>query len=50
MNESGRQIGLVANEIGDSDGSKAVRIERSGKYLLNIRSDGDWSISVARPE
>jgi hypothetical protein len=50
INESGREIGLVANEIGDSDGSKAVRIERSGKYLLNVRSDGDWSISVARPD
>ncbi len=47
---TGRTTDHLANQIGDFDGSKAVRIERSGKYLLNIDADGEWFISVARPD
>jgi hypothetical protein len=50
MTDTGRSIDYLVNQIGDFDGSKAVRIERSGKYLLNIDADGDWEISVARPD
>lgn len=50
VSESGQSIDYLVNQIGDFDGSKAVRIERSGKYLLNIDADGDWSVSGARPD
>jgi hypothetical protein len=48
--DTGRPINTLANQIGDFEGSKAVRIERSGRYLLNIDADGEWSISAARPD
>lgn len=50
MAESGPAMSSLVNVIGVFDGSKAVRIERSGRYLLNIDADGNWSISVAKPD
>ncbi len=49
VDERGRPIENLVNEIGPFSGSKAIQIQRAGKYLLNIDADGDWSISVSSP-
>jgi hypothetical protein len=42
----GKRIEQVTGVIGSYDGSKAIKIEESGVYLLNITADGDWTVSV----
>jgi hypothetical protein len=46
LDGQGRYVELLANEIGAFDGSKAVRIDTSGPYILDIAADGDWTVSV----
>ena len=46
MDNQGNEIDLVANEIGNFNGSKAVSITQSGNYLLNIDADGNWEVSI----
>lgn len=50
MDERGRSVETLVNQIGRYSGSKAVQIRGADKYLLNIDADGDWSISVSRPD
>ncbi len=49
LDEQGRSVETLANEIGRFSGSKAVRIQHAGKYLLNIDADGGWTASVSHP-
>ena len=46
LNSEGDHIDLLANEIGEFDGSKAVGISKAGIYLLDISADGNWEISI----
>ncbi|MGB9927621.1 MAG: YncE family protein [Methanosarcina sp.] len=46
MDDQGNEIDLVANEVGNFNGSKAVSITQSGNYLLNIDADGNWEVSI----
>ena len=46
LDAEGDKIDLLANEIGEFDGSKAVGISESGIYLLDISADGSWEISI----
>jgi len=46
LNAEGDYIDLLANGIGEFDGSKAVGISESGIYLLDISADGNWEISI----
>jgi len=46
MNKEGDPIELLVNEIGNFDGSKAVRIPVDNLYLFNVAADGNWSISL----
>jgi hypothetical protein len=45
----GISMDVLANEIGVYDGSHAVRITYSGIYLMDIRADGNWIVSVQNP-
>jgi len=36
----------LVNEIGSFDGSKAVHIDESGTYLLDISADGNWTVRI----
>ena len=49
LNAEGDSIDLLANEIGEFDGSKAVGISESGIYLLDISADGGWTITIEQP-
>lgn len=46
---TGDQIELLVNEIGPFDGAKAVGVNRSGNYLLDVTADGSWSVTVEQP-
>lgn len=46
LDDNGQSVELLVNEIGSFNGSKAVGIENTGIYLLDISADGNWSISV----
>lgn len=46
LDRNGKYIELLVNEIGNFDGSKAVRIEKDEIYLLDITADGNWSIAI----
>lgn len=37
---------LIANEIGNFEGSKAVKMEKTGNYLLDITGEGSWTIVI----
>jgi len=46
LDSNGRRVDLLVNEIGSSSGSKAIRIARSGTYLLQVEADGPWTVQV----
>ena len=48
-NPAGGSFGLdslLVNEIGNFEGSKAVRIDKTGSYLLDITGTGKWIITI----
>lgn len=46
LNAEGDKTDLLANEIGEFEGSKAVGVSESGIYLLDINANGNWEISI----
>jgi len=47
LDNQGNYIAGLAFEIGESfDGSKAVGIDESGTYILDIKADGDWTVRI----
>jgi hypothetical protein len=45
LNEKGRKIAILANEIGTFSGVKETNIPSSGFYLFDIQAEGKWEIS-----
>jgi len=45
---SGADVGLGANEIGTSSGSRAIRIPANGTYIFGVLFDGQWTLSLAQ--
>jgi hypothetical protein len=45
----GTRIALLANAVGNFNGSKAVGINLRGQYLINVDADGGWVIQVQQP-
>lgn len=55
VSEDGQSQDLLINDIGPYEGQKAIRVQEDaiiglepGIHALEIRADGDWSISVNR--
>ena len=46
LDNDGREVELLANKIGYFDGSKAIRINKTGIYLLDISADGGWTVTI----
>lgn len=46
LKDNGDYMSLLVNEIGNFDGSKAVKITETGIYLLDISADGQWTVSI----
>ncbi|MCK4222094.1 MAG: PKD domain-containing protein, partial [Dehalococcoidia bacterium] len=47
--DQGNWVELLVNEIGSFDGTKAIGIESTGSYLLDIQADGDWTVTIDQP-
>lgn len=45
LDKDGTKIEMLANEIGEFEGSTATNLE-SGIYLLDVNANGDWTVSV----
>lgn len=48
VDSSGLDVGLGANEIGPSNGSRIVRVPANGVYVFEVQYDGKWSLSVTQ--
>ena len=46
LNANGERIEQVTGVIGNYNGSKVVKSEKPGIYLMNIAADDDWTVSV----
>ena len=46
MDSEGNNIELLVNEVGSFDGSKAVKINQTGEYLLDVSADGNWTVEI----
>ncbi len=48
LDNNGKNVDLLVNEIGPFDGSKATGIKYDGIYCLDINADGNWRIDVSQ--
>jgi len=48
LDKDGNKLELLVNEIDSTTGSKAVRIDKTGKYLLDIQADGSWTFKISQ--
>jgi hypothetical protein len=48
LDKNGGQVngGLLANEIGSYEGSRAIQVPKDDIYLLQVEADGPWSVEV----
>ncbi len=46
LDKDGERVsgGLLANEIGSFEGSKAIQVPRDDIYLLQVEADGLWYV------
>lgn len=49
LDNNGKMVDLLANEIGNFSGSKAVGITSKGEYLLDVTASGKWTVSIKQP-
>ncbi|HWH09119.1 MAG TPA: hypothetical protein VNX21_07955 [Candidatus Thermoplasmatota archaeon] len=47
LDAQGRQVDLLANEIGPWEGEAAIGVPRDGVYVMDVVADGPWTIAVA---
>lgn len=50
LDENGKKINLLANEIGLFSGSRGVQVPQSGNYALDVKASSLWSIKISRPK
>jgi len=48
LDNNGKEVELLVNTIGDFNGSKAIGIDKTGIYLLDISADDYWTIIIYR--
>jgi hypothetical protein len=46
LDEEGRPVSTIVNEIGNFEGSQAVKIRRAGTYIFDVIAGGSWSIEI----
>lgn len=47
---NGKQVELLANETSATDHRAFAEIKKKGSYVLVVRSEDDWTISLVKPE
>jgi hypothetical protein len=45
----GKEVDMPLNEIGRYNGTKVVRVNKAGEYLLNVKADGKWTVTIEQP-
>ena len=50
LDGDGDVVESLANEIGDFQGSMAIKIDKTAAYLLDVNADGSWSIGFSLPD
>lgn len=48
LDSAGNRVELLASHSGTFDGSKAVQIDTDGDYLLNVESEGQWTVDITQ--
>ena len=48
LDNNGKKVELLVNTIGDFNGSKAIGIDKTGIYLLDISADDYWLVIIDR--
>ena len=43
----GTHRSLLANEIGEYQGTTTMRLLRNGVYFVDVRAEGEWALSIA---
>jgi hypothetical protein len=46
LDNTGKKVELLVNKTGYFDGSKAIRIDKTGIYLLDISADEYWLVTI----
>lgn len=46
LDADGKRVGELARAVGPFDGSKALRIDRGGRYLLDVTANGAWTVTL----
>lgn len=46
LDRDGQRVDSIVSEDGAFDGTKEVRVAKTGIYLMNVTSDGSWTIDV----
>ncbi|NQV13385.1 MAG: hypothetical protein HQ530_03720 [Parcubacteria group bacterium] len=49
LDSDGNYIDLLANDIGNYSGSRAVQIPKSGEYVFDVSADGKWDMEIKQP-
>ncbi len=49
LDRNGNQIDTLFNQIGTFKGNRGFTIPADGEYLLDVASNGNWSISISQP-
>lgn len=43
---NGKNVSMLANESGTFNGTVSVKIPETGKYRIDVKSEGKWSVVV----
>jgi hypothetical protein len=49
LDNNGREIDTVFNQIGAFNGQRGIYIPKKGTYLLEVDSNGNWDINIEQP-
>lgn len=49
LDSNGEKVELLVNVIGSFNGSKAVRVNTPGEYVLDVQASGGWTVKIEQP-
>ena len=49
MDSNGRQVAMLAGSTGPYNGSRALGVNSTGNYSLNVQATGPWTITITQP-
>jgi hypothetical protein len=49
LSSEGKEVTMPFNEIGRFEGTRIVRVPKTGTYLINVGADGKWTVNIEQP-